>query len=243
MAGALLGHAAPFISAVAQAAAAAPRIFATIERPSVIDPMSDAGVRLSQADGEIAFQNLKFVYPSRPNQVIFENLDLEISAGKTVAIVGPSGSGKTTLFSLLERLYLPVHGQITLDGHPIEELNLSWLRSQIGLVAQDNFIFNTTIYENIAYGLGPQYGSVSTPIVSKPMLLMGTDNDAARSRQGGPADRGSSHSRQRPCIYHVAFRWLPNHRRRTRLPPVRRPKAAPGNCPSHHLQSAHPSAR
>ncbi|KAJ5216649.1 uncharacterized protein N7498_003056 [Penicillium cinerascens] len=156
MAGAMLGHAAPFIAAIAQAAAAANRIFATIERESPIDPLARSGRRCESVKGDIDFRHIKFIYPSRTNHVVFENFNLHIAAGKMTAIVGPSGSGKTSLFSLMERLYDPVQGQILLDGMPIGDLDVHSLRSQIGLVAQDNFLFNTSVYNNIMYGLGSQ---------------------------------------------------------------------------------------
>ncbi|KAK3389908.1 P-loop containing nucleoside triphosphate hydrolase protein [Podospora didyma] len=149
IAGIHLVNAAPFFSAIGQASIAVARVFATIDRQSPIDPFSPHGTTLE-----------KMVYSSRPNQIILNQFSLTIPAGKTVAVVGPSGSGKTTLFALLERLYPALQGDITLDGHPIDDLNIRWLRSQIGLVAQDNFLFNTPMYNDIAYGLGVQYGKL-----------------------------------------------------------------------------------
>ncbi|OJJ46971.1 hypothetical protein ASPZODRAFT_95516 [Penicilliopsis zonata CBS 506.65] len=154
LAGTMLGHAAPFIAAITQAGGAANRIFATIERVSPIDPFSRNGTRLDTVRGDIEFRKVRFVYPARMNHVILDDFSLRVKAGKTTAIVGPSGSGKTTLFSLIERLYDPVHGQVFLDGASIQDLDVHWLRSQIGLVSQDNFLFNTTVYDNIIRGLG-----------------------------------------------------------------------------------------
>ncbi|KAH7123470.1 putative multidrug resistance protein 1, 2 [Dactylonectria estremocensis] len=161
LSGILLGHAAPFVAAIAQAGAAASRLFAIIDRQSPIDPLSDDGRTLDDVEGAIEFRNIKFKYPSRSDQTILEDFSLSVPAGKTIAIVGPSGSGKTTLFSLIERFYPALKGEIRLDGHPIQGLNTRWFRSQIGLVAQDNFLFNTTVLENIAYGLGVDYGRLS----------------------------------------------------------------------------------
>ncbi len=138
----------------------ASRIFATIERQSPIDAMADSGSTIQNLSGSIEFSGVKLVYPSRPNQLILEDFTLSVPAGKTIAVVGPSGSGKTTLFSLLERFYPPLRGAIRLDGQPIDNLNISWLRSQIGHVAQDNFLFDASVQENIAYGLGPDYFKV-----------------------------------------------------------------------------------
>ena len=160
IAGVLLGNAAPFLAAIFQAGAAATRIFATIERISPLDSMAEAGAHLDHVYGDIEFNNVKLAYPSRQNQLILDDFSLHIPAGKTVAVVGPSGSGKSTLLSLLSRFYSPLHGTIALDGHPITELNLRWLRSQIGYVTQDNFLFDASVQDNIAYGLGADYSQV-----------------------------------------------------------------------------------
>lgn len=160
IAGTLLGQAIPHVAAIVQAGAAASRIFATIERQSPIDSTAGSGHIPEDVNGTIQFRGVKMIYPSRQDQTILDDFNLTIPAAKTIAIVGPSGSGKTTLVSLLERLYLPLRGEITLDGISIADLNLRWLRSQIGIVAQDNFLFDTSIYENIAYGLGPRYNTV-----------------------------------------------------------------------------------
>ena len=157
----MIGHSAPFVAAVTEAGAAASRIFATIERHSPIDPLSEDGKTMDDVAGEIVFNDVKFVYPSRTDINILDGFHLTIKAGTTVAIVGPSGSGKSTIFSLIERLYPLLRGSITLDGCLIDELNTRWLRSQIGAVSQDNFLFNTSIYDNIAYGLGSKLDKVT----------------------------------------------------------------------------------
>ena len=82
-----------------------------------------------------------------------DDVSLLIPAGHTTALVGPSGSGKSTVIGLVERFYKPVNGEILLDGHSIESLNLRWLRQQISLVSQEPILFATTIYENVKFGL------------------------------------------------------------------------------------------
>ncbi|HEV2541767.1 MAG TPA: ABC transporter ATP-binding protein [Methylobacterium sp.] len=100
--------------------------------------------------GEIRFEGVRFGYsPDRP---VLDGVDLTIRAGETVAFVGPSGAGKTTLLSLIPRFYEAEAGRITIDGHDIRDLTLASLRSQIGIVQQDVFLFAGTIRENIAYG-------------------------------------------------------------------------------------------
>ncbi|KAG2775738.1 ABC transporter B family member 3 [Phytophthora cactorum] len=92
-------------------------------------------------------------YPTRPEITVLKNYNLTIEAGQTVAFCGPSGGGKSTGVSLIERFYDPIEGQVLLDGVDTKELNLNWLRSQIGLVGQEPTLFIGTIAENIAYGL------------------------------------------------------------------------------------------
>lgn len=96
---------------------------------------------------------MRFAYPARPDVPVLHGLNLQIPADKTTALVGTSGSGKSTIFGLVERWYLPSHGSITLDGHPIESLNLQWLRTSIRLVQQEPTLFSGTIYQNVVDGL------------------------------------------------------------------------------------------
>jgi len=103
--------------------------------------------------GALAIENLDFAYPSRLDNKILKNLSLEIKPGETIAIVGSSGAGKSTLFQLLMRFYEPLSGSIKFDGIDIKQVDLSQLRSQFALVAQDVTIFSTTAEDNILYGV------------------------------------------------------------------------------------------
>ncbi|KAL1861499.1 hypothetical protein VTK73DRAFT_7064 [Phialemonium thermophilum] len=166
IAGVGFGMVAPHFQSFAAAGAAANRIFAVIDRKSSLP--ADCGHRLETVNGHIVFESVKFVYPSRRQQLVLDNFNLDIPARKTTAIVGPSGSGKTTLFALLERFYCPLRGCIHLDGHDIQELSLPWLRSQIGVVSQESFLFNTTVFDNIAYGLiGTEHATVDDATKAK----------------------------------------------------------------------------
>jgi len=98
----------------------------------------------------LVFEKVCFSYPSRPP--VFHNLDLEVAAGRTTAIVGVSGSGKSSLARLLLRLYRPQSGRILLDGRPLDTLHAAELRAGIGLVPQDTSLFHDTIARNIALG-------------------------------------------------------------------------------------------
>jgi ATP-binding cassette subfamily B protein len=102
--------------------------------------------------GDIAFENINFLYPSRPDSPALKEISFTVKRGETVAIVGPSGSGKTTLFRLLLRVYDPQEGHISLHGIPLTNLSLHEVRSHIALVAQEPMIFSTSAYINIALG-------------------------------------------------------------------------------------------
>lgn len=147
-----LGQAAPDIVAFVRATAAAYPIFKMIERDTVGKASSKTGRKLDKLYGHIQFKDVSFSYPSRPDVVIFNKFNLDIPAGKIVALVGGSGSGKSTVISLIERFYEPLSGDILLDRHNIRDLDLKWLRQQIGLVNQEPALFATSIKENILYG-------------------------------------------------------------------------------------------
>ncbi|XP_073366992.1 ABC transporter B family member 4 isoform X2 [Aegilops tauschii subsp. strangulata] len=127
-------------------------VFEILDRKSKIDSSSEEGMVVANLRGDIEFQNVCFSYPLRPNVQIFTDLSLSIPSGKTAALVGESGSGKSTAIALLERFYDPSSGRILLDGVELPTLKVSWLRLQIGLVAQEPVLFNDTIRANIAYG-------------------------------------------------------------------------------------------
>ena len=117
-----------------------------------IDIFDDPGaVPLIDPKGEICFHDVSFEYPDDHNRV-FRDLNLTIHPGEKVAIVGPSGAGKTTLCNLIPRFYDVSSGEITLDGQNIRHYTLKSLRSCIGMVQQDVYLFSGTVYENIAYG-------------------------------------------------------------------------------------------
>ncbi len=148
-----LGNVAPNVQAFTTSIAAAAKIFNTIDRVSPLDPTSDAGEILEHVEGTVELRHIKHIYPSRPEVVVMEDVNLNVPAGKTTALVGASGSGKSTIVGLVERFYDPVGGNVYLDGHDISKLNLRWLRRQISLVSQEPTLFGTTIFGNIRHGL------------------------------------------------------------------------------------------
>ncbi|AES74614.2 ABC transporter B family protein [Medicago truncatula] len=135
-----------------EASAAGERIMEVIKRVPKIDSENMEGEIIEKVLGEVEFNHVEFVYPSRPESVILNDFCLKVPSGKTVALVGGSGSGKSTVVSLLQRFYDPIGGEILLDGVAIHKLQLKWLRSQMGLVSQEPALFATSIKENILFG-------------------------------------------------------------------------------------------
>ncbi|KAJ7379512.1 ABC transporter B member 11 [Desmophyllum pertusum] len=149
-----LGQAGPTFEAITTAQGAAYQVFLIIDRVPPIDSSSTDGVVLDHDSfkGNINFNNIELFYPSRPDIKILNSLNLTVDSGLTVALVGESGCGKSTVVKLLQRFYDPSSGEVTIDGHDIRNLNLKWLREQIGVVSQEPVLFATTIAENIRYG-------------------------------------------------------------------------------------------
>jgi ATP-binding cassette subfamily B (MDR/TAP) protein 1 len=146
-----LGQVAPHLQAFASASATAGPIFSVIDRPALEDQNDNQ--KLDEVRGDIELKGIKHVYPSRPEVIVMHGVDLKIPAGKVTALVGASGSGKSTIVGLVERFYSPIRGQVLLDGHDIQTLELKWLRRQMALVSQEPVLFGTTIFANIAHGL------------------------------------------------------------------------------------------
>ncbi len=107
---------------------------------------------VSDIRGDIEFRSLSFSYDGDSSHDVLHNINLHIPAGTSLAIVGPTGSGKTTLVSLVPRIYDAPNGTVFVDGHPIRDCPLGVLRSSIGFVPQETFLFSDTIRENIAFG-------------------------------------------------------------------------------------------
>lgn len=117
-----------------------------------IDIFDEVGaVPLHNVEGKITFKHVSFEYPDDHTPVLAD-IDLTIKPGEKVALVGPSGGGKTTLCNLLPRFYDPTEGEILLDDQNIKKVTLQSLRSNVGVVQQDVYLFSGSVYENIAYG-------------------------------------------------------------------------------------------
>jgi ATP-binding cassette subfamily B (MDR/TAP) protein 1 len=145
----------PELEAIGKARGAAAKIFETIERVPLIDSASDEGLKPDTVQGKIEFDRVTFTYPSRPDVPILKQpgLSLTFKAGETNALVGASGSGKSTIAALIMRFYDPTGGRVLLDGRDIRELNVRWLRQNIGLVSQEPTLFGRSVRANIETGL------------------------------------------------------------------------------------------
>lgn len=114
-----------------------------------VEQASGKAITLAQVKGEVKFDNISFAYlPDAPN--VIENFSLEIKAGTSIGIVGRSGSGKSTITKLIQRLYLTKSGAVYIDGVDIRHMSPLWLRNNIGVVLQENYLFSGTIRDNIA---------------------------------------------------------------------------------------------
>jgi ATP-binding cassette, subfamily B, bacterial MsbA len=137
--------------AIQKALAGAERVFEVLDSPELKNE-TGGDIELKPPFESLELKDVTFTYPGSDIPAV-ENINLQVRQGEKVAIVGPSGSGKTTLINLLPRFYEQEHGEIFLNGLPTPEYTLPSLRRFMGIVAQDNFLFNTSIRENIAYSM------------------------------------------------------------------------------------------
>ena len=134
-----------FINAVAYLE----RIFETLDEPVTVSDIPDAR-ELPPVQGRVTFDDVTFAYD--PGLNILENISFDVKAGESIALVGPTGAGKTTVVNLISRFYNLTGGRILIDGQDISQITLKSLRSQMGIMLQDSFIFSGTILDNIRYG-------------------------------------------------------------------------------------------
>lgn len=150
------------LNSVSQTATAAVRIFELLDEPITIQsplPSSDPVAaeltpiprHADEWQGEITYKDVSFIYPTAKAKTLID-INLHIPAGSSLAVVGATGSGKSTLIHLIGRYYDPTSGHVQVDGRDVRSLNLTNLRRQIGMVAQDTLLFSATIAENIAFG-------------------------------------------------------------------------------------------
>ena len=125
------------------------RIFETLDEPVVVDDAEDA-VEMPKIRGEVTFENVTFGYEA--DKMVLKNLSFTVQPGESVALVGPTGAGKSTIVNLISRFYNLNGGRVLIDGQDISKVTLHSLRSHMGIMLQDSFIFSGTIEDNIRYG-------------------------------------------------------------------------------------------
>lgn len=130
---------------------AAERIFDIMDTPSEISDREGAR-DLPPISGEVKFDHVSFAYSDEPDRFVLEDVSFTAKPGETIALVGPTGAGKTTIVNLISRFYDAVKGEVLVDGHNLQDVTLKSLRSQMGVMTQDTFLFTGTIRENICYG-------------------------------------------------------------------------------------------
>ncbi|XP_054157886.1 ATP-dependent translocase ABCB1-like [Oppia nitens] len=147
-----IGQTAPYFEAFAQARGAAALIFEVMNRVPEIDSSSRNGETFYDFKGRVELRNAHFNYPARSDVQVLRGLSLVAEPGETVALVGPSGCGKSTVIQLIQRFYDVSDGEVLIDNKNIKDLNVGWLRDQIGVVGQEPVLFGCSIAENIKLG-------------------------------------------------------------------------------------------
>jgi subfamily B ATP-binding cassette protein MsbA len=193
-----------------QALGASQRVFEYLDhRQSVVE--NGASTELSKFHAAIRFHNVQFAYPTAPDREILKGINLDVKHGEIVAIVGPSGAGKSTLANLVPRFYDINAGSVTIDGKDVRDLNLASLRRQISIVAQDTFLFNDSIFNNIAYGR-PDASEENVFGAAKTALADEFIRDLPRGYQTMIGERGlrlSGGQRQRIAIARALLKDAP----------------------------------
>ena len=193
------------------AAGAAERLSELLDTaPDIADPAVPVAMP-DKAIGSVAFRNVRFAYPTRPEEPVLDGFSFEVKPGETVAIVGPSGAGKSTLFGLILRFYDPQAGEVRVDGVNVADASLDDVRRRIALVPQDTVIFSASIYDNIRFSKP----GASREEVEEAARLARVDEFAGRLPQGldtHVGERGvtlSGGQRQRVAIARAVLRDAP----------------------------------
>lgn len=192
------------------AAGAAAEVFGYLDEQQGILDQPEA-VRMPRFSHAVQFHQVSFAYPNTPARTVLDDISLEIRAGEVVAVVGTSGAGKSTLANLLPRFYDVTAGSIQIDGRDVRDLKLTSLRENISIVAQDTFLFNETVFDNIAYA-NPEakpeevYAAARTALAEEFILRLPSGYDTLIGERGLKLSGGQ---RQRLAIARALLKNAP----------------------------------
>jgi ABC-type multidrug transport system fused ATPase/permease subunit len=196
------------VDSIEQTKASAGKVFDIIEQePTVVE---HAKARSADSlSGTIEFRKVMFSYT--PGQPVLTEVSFHVEPGEMIALVGPSGAGKSTLTSLIPRFYDVDSGQVLVGGYDVRDLTLESLRNQIGMVLQDTFLFNGTVYENIAYG---RLGATREEVLAASRLarchdFVSTFKDGYDTVVGERGTRLSGGQKQRVAIARAILKRAP----------------------------------
>jgi len=197
------------VTSFTRSAAGAEKVFSLWDSQPDIDPTVGDDIDWN-AEGHLSMTNVKFYYQMRPDNIVLDGFNLDIPAGKTIALVGRSGGGKSTIIHMLLRFYDTKAGSITLDGRPYNTLKVNQLRRLFGVVTQETELFATTVEENIAFGMSPdEYTSEDVVNAAKKAFaheFIIDMKDGYATRIGERGNRLSGGQRQRIAIARVFLR-------------------------------------
>ena len=209
-----VAQAAPNFADFAKARAAATKLFHVIDTvPAVNSTGESSGRKVDPKTfvGRIEFKNVTFRYPTRPEEVVLQGLNLVIEPGEQVALVGPSGSGKSTIIGILQRWYDVESGEVLIDGVNITEYDAVSLRAAMGLVLQTPILFDASVKDNVSFGVGGLQETDSASIVAACKAANAHDFIMEKDEQynyqvGVRGQKLSGGQRQRVCIARAILR-------------------------------------
>ncbi|KOO30462.1 ATP-binding cassette superfamily [Chrysochromulina tobinii] len=197
------------VNSFTRAAGAAERVLSLYDLTPDIDPDGGAHVDLAVTKWSIAFEDVHFHYQMRPEQKVLQGMSFVVEEGRVCALVGRSGGGKSTVVHLMLRFYDPRSGRITLGGKDLKELNIASVHKHVGVVSQETMLFNSSIGENIAYGIEGEVTNeqiVAAAKAAQAYKFISEFEDGLSTRVGERGQRLSGGQKQRIAIARCLLR-------------------------------------